>query len=735
MRKYLIVAILTVGLALGSMAARAFDASPYHLIFGEARWHTKVNNFMDAMAAQATLVWSQMQALNTLVTNWVIVENQEVLHPAAATYGDADTFTVAGNYTTAFATGKEVKVRLAAGVLKGSSVASSSFGGGVTTVNLNDAILTDPISAVWYTASRDGLMPRPPGAVYAADYDNGNTSQAAIDGAVAAIGVLNRALVLSPGDWPVAKDFPANISVVMMPGARFTGTGTVSILGGLEAGREQIFAFTGAGQPKLGSKIPVVYPEWWGAVPDGVTDPGTGATTGTDSGAAIRAAVTCLNTGTGNDIAYKNVQFSDGTYLVLTGQILQDSSAYMQGQQITGAGMQITQRNRQGSDGLGYHTGTRIVFNDDTIDALWKIDTKDAYVAGWKLADLALQGPGVAAGTNIHGLFFTNSDSGAFFRSLYRSLLSNLSVSDVSGCGYRAYKFWTSRFDRISASNCGSHGIMMPGFTNTFDNCGQYNYNIGGASLWLMDNYPEVNTFSSALCDIGIKLGVDPTDAVSHGGTIPDAYWTTQGKAITEAIACYPTLNNINIEPCLTYGIFGNRYSNVVRGTNIYLLAHKTTAPDPPNIAPAAIKLVSPLRRNGEWRDLFINPGNAQGYFAYNWDISSGYYAARHAGSGLSDITVTGTYNEANNTPLFVKISTAGATDKFQWKHSSAGAWSAEIDMTGAAQLLDHGISITWGATTGHTLNDEWRIGGDDPPAGIMVYCPSDYYYRWDSTP
>ena len=58
---------------------------------------------------------------------------------------------------------------------------------------------------------------------------------------------------------------------------------------------------------------------------------------------------------------------------------------------------------------------------------------------------------------------------------------------------------------------------------------------------------------------------------------------------------------------------------------------------------------------------------------------------------------------------LTVKISTAAATDKFQWK-TGAGEWSLEIEITGDAQLLGDGVSITFGATTGHTVDDAWTM-------------------------
>jgi hypothetical protein len=83
------------------------------------------------------------------------------------------------------------------------------------------------------------------------------------------------------------------------------------------------------------------------------------------------------------------------------------------------------------------------------------------------------------------------------------------------------------------------------------------------------------------------------------------------------------------------------------------------------------------------------------------------YFGADTSGmTGLNDVTFSGTYTGVGTDAQFdVIVSTAAGTDKFKWR-KNGGAWSAEISMTGAAQLMSDGISVTWGATTGHTLND-----------------------------
>ena len=65
-----------------------------------------------------------------------------------------------------------------------------------------------------------------------------------------------------------------------------------------------------------------------------------------------------------------------------------------------------------------------------------------------------------------------------------------------------------------------------------------------------------------------------------------------------------------------------------------------------------------------------------------------------------------------------IKISTAATPDKFQWRavttdanaQKTYGAWSAETELTGAAQALENNLTVTFGATTGHAAGDAWTV-------------------------
>jgi hypothetical protein len=83
---------------------------------------------------------------------------------------------------------------------------------------------------------------------------------------------------------------------------------------------------------------------------------------------------------------------------------------------------------------------------------------------------------------------------------------------------------------------------------------------------------------------------------------------------------------------------------------------------------------------------------------------------AHQANTGTVTATWGGTYTAGLvNTPAHyeLKCSTSAATDKFMWR-KDGGTWSAEVTVTGAAQTLSDGVTVTFSATTGQVANDSW---------------------------
>jgi hypothetical protein len=116
--------------------------------------------------------------------------------------------------------------------------------------------------------------------------------------ALAAIGATARSLTISSAQSvSTSLVIPANVAL------RITGGGQVvvpvgvilTINGAFEAPLRQVF--TGGGAVRWGSHVATVYPQWWGAKMDGVTD---------DHG-AIQAAIDSFKTHTGTNLVHAGI--------------------------------------------------------------------------------------------------------------------------------------------------------------------------------------------------------------------------------------------------------------------------------------------------------------------------------------------------------------------------------------------------------------------------------------------
>lgn len=97
----------------------------------------------------------------------------------------------------------------------------------------------------------------------------------------------------------------------------------------------------------------------------------------------------------------------------------------------------------------------------------------------------------------------------------------------------------------------------------------------------------------------------------------------------------------------------------------------------------------------------------------YRWNSASTISAATFTtgGGSLDDMTSGGTFTLDPPVATYyqVKIDTAATPDKFSWSDDGGVSWKATgVSITGAAQTLNNGVTVTFGATTGHTVNDRW---------------------------
>lgn len=80
-------------------------------------------------------------------------------------------------------------------------------------------------------------------------------------------------------------------------------------------------------------------------------------------------------------------------------------------------------------------------------------------------------------------------------------------------------------------------------------------------------------------------------------------------------------------------------------------------------------------------------------------------------GTGIDDAISGGTFSASSKTILGLQIDASGTPDTFQWRKNS-GAWTTGVAITGSAQTITDGITVTFTATTGHTLGDKWFVIG-----------------------
>lgn len=121
-----------------------------------------------------------------------------------------------------------------------------------------------------------------------------------------------------------------------------------------------------------------------------------------------------------------------------------------------------------------------------------------------------------------------------------------------------------------------------------------------------------------------------------------------------------------------------------------------------------------------------INQEQRHREFSLTTIANSSPDTATFSGSGLDDLTAGGTYTDSDRTVFTVTVDGTGATDTFKWDQDG-GTETTGVSMTGAAQTLADGVTVTFAATTGHTENDVWTvIVSMKAKYGLPLYVKSD---------
>ena len=91
---------------------------------------------------------------------------------------------------------------------------------------------------------------------------------------------------------------------------------------------------------------------------------------------------------------------------------------------------------------------------------------------------------------------------------------------------------------------------------------------------------------------------------------------------------------------------------------------------------------------------------------------TAGVSGASFDGDGLNDIETGGTFTALDTLLDYViEIDGDGSPDTFRWSDDNGVSWDVStVAITGGAQSLNNGVTVTFGATTGHTSGDLWRF-------------------------
>ncbi|MBN2120281.1 MAG: DUF2341 domain-containing protein [Candidatus Omnitrophica bacterium] len=92
--------------------------------------------------------------------------------------------------------------------------------------------------------------------------------------------------------------------------------------------------------------------------------------------------------------------------------------------------------------------------------------------------------------------------------------------------------------------------------------------------------------------------------------------------------------------------------------------------------------------------------------------------------TALDDMTTGGAYTGEENLMRYrVQIDSEGTPDTFRWSDDNGSTWQAtDIPITGASQDLNNGITVTFGATSGHTNSTRWNFNAFNMAPDTVYY-------------
>jgi len=332
--------------------------------------------------------------------------------------------------------------------------------------------------------------------------------------AISSIGATPTTLwITSETAVPDDATVPATMTLKFVRGGslNIATTKTVTINGGVDAGLYQVFQWTGTGKVAFGAgAVKEVYPQWWGAKGDGVTD----------DTAAIQAAI---NSGA------KLIRFPASTYLA---NITAKASVTLVGDGISATYLQAFSAN------------VVISNNSGAIDAAF-FSIKDMQIVGHTTFSgytVDLRGSGVSP-----------------FTGPRYSLFENLYIHNTAaGKGIQIERCWNTTFRKVRTNTFGTAVSVLNGCNViTFEDCV-----LGGGS----------NPAAASLTDAVVRLfgsAIEHTSIAFHGCSIENGYaqamYALAVQGLSVESCCFGNevttvaSADIQIEQCPSARFIGNR--------------------------------------------------------------------------------------------------------------------------------------------------------------------------------
>lgn len=458
----------------------------------------------------------------------------------------------------------------------------------------------------------------------------------------------------------------------------------------------------------MGDRISV---RMFGAVGDGIID----------DTAAIQSAVDWLQSTKGGQLFFPAGRYRTSATITVTGYGITLCGAG------TGGGREATQ-----------------IYWPGNTDPIIKVDASGGDIDNFHVSDIQLAGNGAGGGAGLAMYSGTHA--------IYNCSIRNLTVVQAGGNGLdvngSAYGGGAGIFDlhipRLVVIGCGGDGVRTNGAQQITAGHLYLNSNGGhgweatatgsvsaemlvlggiGGGKWALHlttceswSIHQVYTESSATGQIYLDqqrgLSIDDASQVRQTGTsygllINNATqytanvlirlaWSnlsTAHKAITftsgqtnYAIHLFDRPGNVMMPADVDYGVTGDTFPP--HQVMFHSLDLNLSMPGLVTVGTAAAGDVQTK----------IDPVVADPHNAGTFDATSG---------GLFD-------GVAGNSVYYLEIDSTGGTDTFSWYRQTAdfqGSKTSGVAMTGAAQTLDNGVTVTWGTTTGHTLGDHGSFG------------------------